>query len=125
MTPPQADVVLAALAALGQPGAVVEAGAVVARNERAGALGSDLAGLARSAAEAPVLVDGADGVRYEVRAAAVGAALVVVGRDVTEREALRRDLDRSDEILAIGSHELKGPLHVIGMICHLLETRAG
>lgn len=42
---------------------------------------------------------------------------------MAELERLRGLLRRSDDLISLASHELKGPLHVMGMLCHLIETR--
>jgi signal transduction histidine kinase len=42
-----------------------------------------------------------------------------------ELERARRAIDASDELLSFAAHELKGPLHVLGLASHLIEARAG
>lgn len=102
--------------------AVLRDGRVSWANEAAMALG-DLAALAGRAAAGPIVVTAGERA-IELSASSREGAVALVGRDVTDREALRRALARSDEILRVGAHELRNPLHVIGMICHLLETRS-
>jgi signal transduction histidine kinase len=120
------EVVLAALEARAEPAAVLRGGEVMAANPAALALGdaAALADLARRSSEEAVLLEAGER-SIEVRASAVGDLTVLIGSDVTRREEVRRQQARSDEILRLGAHELRNPLHVVGMICHLLETRAG
>jgi signal transduction histidine kinase len=117
------DALLAALAERGEAVAVVRGGEVVAANDLAAQLG-DVAALARHAAARPELVRPDRDHAWEVGAVPAHEFTVVVGRDVRDREEAREQLARSDEILSLASHELKGPLHVLEMICHLLENRA-
>ena len=122
-----AELVLAALAERGEAAVVLSpSGEVLAENAQAGSLGDRkaLASLAVRTLVAPELLRLTDGRTLEVRATSLGERTVLLGRDVTEREAARRELSRSDQILKMGSHALRNPLHVIGMICHLLENRA-
>jgi signal transduction histidine kinase len=114
---------LAALDEHGVAVAVLRQEQVVAANPAAARLG-DLVALSRWAQGEPSLVRPDPEHAFEVRALSVGEAVVLVGRDVRDREQAREQLARSDEILSLAAHELKGPLHVLGMICHLLENRA-
>jgi len=126
VTDPRHALLLGALGAGGDAVAILVDGQVVSANAAAAELG-DLAAQCQTLASlgGPArLVQVGAGRTLEVTATSVGGEQVVIGRDVTERERLRRALARSDEILAVFAHELKGPLHVIGMICHLIETRA-
>lgn len=110
--------------ALGQAGvaiAIVTDGAV-SSNEAASRL-PDIAGLAREAGRGPVMVHVGE-TPWEVRAVRAGDGVVVVGQEVAARERLRGQVTAADELLSFASHELKGPLHVLGMACHLIETRA-
>jgi signal transduction histidine kinase len=123
VNPLEAATLLDALAAQGEAVAVVAAEAVLAANPVARTLG-DLVALAGRTVERAELVRPDRDRVFEVRSTRRGELTVLVGRDVRDREDLRDQLSRSDEILSLGSHELKGPLHVLGMICHLLENRS-
>jgi signal transduction histidine kinase len=122
VTAPGTDALLSALAARGDAVAILDGERVIAQSDGAAALG-DLVALAARTVGAPEVVRCADGRSLEVITTVGSAGRVLLARDVSDRVALERALSRSDQILAIGSHELKGPLHVIGMICHLIETR--
>ena len=119
---PDAENLIAALAELGEAVVVLQAGRVVTATGKAATL-PDLAGLAERAEAAPILVT-IEGRAIEASTKSAGDRTVLLLRDVEDREEARRALARSDEILSLGSHELKGPLHVIGMICHLLDNRS-
>jgi len=78
-----------------------------------------LAELARRALGGPVTVEAA-GEPWEARAARDGDAILLVAHPATAA----RDLADLDAFLHFASHELKGPLHVLGLACHLIEARA-
>jgi signal transduction histidine kinase len=109
-------------------GALAKAGAIVALVRRDGTtlvdgLGAKLvdpAALARAAAAAPITVE-IEGASIELRTVPFGEDLLLVGRDRSER----RDLAALDELISYASHELKGPLHVLGLACHLIDARIG
>lgn len=42
-----------------------------------------------------------------------------------ELERARRAIAASDELLSFAAHELKGPLHVLGLAAHLIDSRVG
>src|SRR5437879_3829318 len=111
------EILLSALEARKEPAAVLRDGEVLAENATAATLGdgSALAELAARAAVETVLVT-VEGRILELRADVVDGLTVLTGHDVSEREELRRHQARSDEILRIGAHELRNPLHVVGMI---------
>ncbi len=115
------DALAAALGAAGIAVAVVGEDGSVSANGPAAAL-RDLPGLARSALDKPVSVTAA-GAPWEVRAVKARGATVVVGRDTRRAEELQRTVAANDELLSFASHELKNPLHVLGMVCYLIETR--
>ena len=121
-----AETLLEAMARQGEAVAVLREGVVLGANRVASLLG-DLTLLARAAEESgSTLRRTSEGRTYEVRSTPIGepGTVVLVGRDVSDRQEARQLLARSDEILSLASHELKGPLHVLGMVCHLMESRA-
>ena len=119
----EADVLLSALTEAGIAVAIVSADGAVSANEAAARL-PDVLVLARGAALREPITLRSGETTWEVRAVSVSESTVVIGREVTVAERLRVQLRAADELLSFAAHELKGPLHVIGMACHLIETRA-
>jgi signal transduction histidine kinase len=116
-----AELLIAALSDAGAAVALVDDTGVLRANPAAAALG-DLVALARAASARPIQVTVGERT-WEVRSIPADSCTVVSGQDVTAREHALRAVADADELLSFAAHELKGPLHVIGLACHVIETR--